>query len=94
MTPSNGRRCNHQWEPLVTIDPAGMTKDEAFAVAFMLGLQHLDSYDRCSLCGRISWLTRSRFRRRKLVSRDTSNLLQRAKQFEQSVAKQKGAVHA
>lgn len=80
--------CHHHWQPLVTI-PEGLDRTARMRVVFGLHLQHLDGYDRCSLCGRVSWITNSRARRRKLVSRDMTGLIERAAEFEQWAAKQR-----
>jgi len=58
------------------------------AFAFALALSGLHRYDRCTKCGRISWLAKSWRHPRKLVSVDTSRLEQRAAEFEEWAARQ------
>ena len=72
------KRCQHTWGPLVVIDPAPMTKDTKLTVGFALGMSGLDRYDRCSGCGRLSYIRNSRALRRSMVSIDTTDIERRA----------------
>lgn len=61
------KRCQHDWQPLIP-RPIVVAEGEKLAVAFSLQLSRLDGYDRCALCGRLSWITKTRWRNRKLIS--------------------------
>lgn len=75
-------RCKHTWGPLVAIDPAPMTPDTRLTVSFSLAMSRLDGYDRCTACGRLSWIRNSRAQRRSLVSIDTTDIERRAAEKE------------
>lgn len=81
------RRCNHTWSPLIRL-PDAMTPDQRLSIGFAVALSRLDSYDRCQLCGRLSHITKSRWRRRKLLSCDTTTIEQRAAELQEWIGKQ------
>lgn len=60
-------RCSHDWRPLIAA-AAPTDSDKRLAFAFSLSISRLDGYDKCAKCGRLSWITNSRARRRVLVS--------------------------
>ncbi len=75
------KRCKHSWQPLIP-RPIVVAKENELAVAFALQLQRLDHYDRCSKCGRISWITKTRNRNRNLMLDDfVAGVQRRADEF-------------
>ena len=76
----------HEWTTLITLPV--IPPDKRLIVAFGVGLSRLDVYDRCRCCGRLSFITKSRWRRRKLVSSDTTGILRRAAELQEWIAKE------
>ena len=61
------KRCSHSWRPLLVL-PSEIPADKRLVVAFGVGLSHLDRYDHCDLCGRLSYIRKSRRAPRSLIS--------------------------
>lgn len=60
-------RCAHSWRPLLVL-PAEIPKEKRLVVAFAVWLSRLERYDHCDLCGRLSYIRKSRAQRRTLIS--------------------------
>jgi hypothetical protein len=79
------KRCEHDWLPLVTATPPPKTDEGArLRFGFALGMSGLVRYDRCTKCGRLSWITKYR-RKRSLVSCEftAKRLIESAAEFDQ-----------
>jgi len=76
------KRCEHDWLPLVTATPP-KEPGARLRFGFALALSHIDRYDRCTKCGRISYLANSRRAPRRMLSCDTSRLVQQAQEFDE-----------
>jgi hypothetical protein len=77
--------------PLVKL-PRDIPEGKGLAIGFAVGLSHLYRYDRCTRCGRLSYIAASRFHRRKMVSCDTSPIERRAADLQEWIAEQMAKV--
>lgn len=71
------KRCKHAWEPLIR---SKVPLDWIEQLTFAMGANGLQHYDRCRLCGRLSF---RRTLRRNLVSCDAKRLIYRAARFDE-----------